>query len=161
MSSFIENEKKARRAAIWIIGATYEAVRKYKNIYRFRGYLGKLSFWLLFIGLVGIMGSFAYGGTKEIFVYRILALDWWANQVRPAMANARVLLGFSALVFIAEAIILIYDLFTMKNREISEEEQFARNNKLGSSSRISMWRKTCCRLNLESGWEESGFLAWW
>lgn len=124
-----------------VIGATYEAVRKYKNIYRFRGYLGKLSFWLLFIGLVGIMGSFAYGGTKEIFVYRILGLDWWAHQVRPAMANARVLLGFSALVFIAGAIILIYDLFTMKNREISEEEQFARNNKLGSSSRISMWRK--------------------
>lgn len=124
-----------------VIGAAYEAVRKYKNIYRFKEYLGKLSFWLLFLGLLGIMGSFAYGGTKQIYVYRILGLDWWGHHVRPAMANARVLLGFSAFIFLTGSLILIYDLMTMKSREISEQESEVLSAEYIPQKRIRWWSK--------------------
>lgn len=123
-----------------VIGAAYEGLRVIKGIDRFKEGLGKLSFWMMFGGLIGIVGAFAYGGTKQIYVYRILGLDWWAHHVRPAMAEARVLLGISAFVFILGAIIVIYDLFTLQDREIKGSHLMLMDNKVTAPSTISKIR---------------------
>jgi nitric oxide reductase subunit B len=125
-----------------VIGAAYEAIRQVKGIDKFRTYLSKLGFWLLFSGILGMVGSFAYGGTREIYVYRILGLDWWGHQVRPAMAEARALLGLFGFVFMVGAIIVIFDLITLKSREISSREQKALNLKLKSGYKIGIWKKS-------------------
>src|SRR5690606_15855756 len=49
-----------------VIGAAYEAIRIIKGIDRFNDRLSKLGFWLLFVGILGIVASFAFGGTKQI-----------------------------------------------------------------------------------------------
>ena len=122
-----------------VIGAAYEAVRQVKGINRFKDGLAKLGFWVLFVGLLGIVGSFAFGGTKQIFVYRVLGLDWWGHQVRPAMAAARVLLGLSAFTFILGAIITIYDILTLKDREIVEKDQKLYDAELVAPDNIKWW----------------------
>ncbi len=125
-----------------VIGAAYEAIRQVKGIGHFRTYLSKISFWLIFAGILGMVGSFAYGGTREIYVYRILGLDWWGHQVRPAMTEARALLGLFGFVFMVGAIIVIFDLLTLKNREISDEEQQVLNFKLISSAKFGPWKRS-------------------
>ncbi len=124
-----------------VIGAAYEAVRQIKGIDTFKDKLSKLGYWLLFSGLIGIVYSFSYGGTKEIYVYRILGLDWWGHHVRPAMSTGYALLGLSAVIFILGGIVMIYDLTTLKSREISDRERKALNSNVASPSKISRWRK--------------------
>ncbi|MCW5914588.1 MAG: cbb3-type cytochrome c oxidase subunit I [Chitinophagaceae bacterium] len=125
-----------------VIGAAYEAVRQIKGINRFKDGMSKLSFWMLFVGLSGIVGSFAFGGTKQIYVYRILGLDWWGHQIRPAMSQARVLLGVFAFLFVLGGIIVIYDLLTLKDRAISETNQKLLDSKLQTRGNISWWRRS-------------------
>lgn len=125
-----------------VIGAAYEAIRQIKGINRFKSGLGLLSFWTLFISILGIVFSFAYGGTKQIYVYRVLGLDWWGHHVRPAMAEARVMLGISAFIFIVGAIILIYDLLTLKNREIPEYNQQIIDSSLVAPQDINWWKRS-------------------
>lgn len=128
-----------------VIGAAYEAVRQVKNIERFNDKLSKLAFWLLFSGILGIVASFAYGGTKQIYVYRILGLDWWGHHIRPAMEEARVFLAIFAFMFTIGAIILIYDLLTLQDRKLSDREISALNNRLVTPSKISKWRSGMSR----------------
>lgn len=125
-----------------VIGAAYEAVRQAKGITRFKDHLSKLSFWLLFLGMMGMIGSFAFGGTREIYVYRVLGLDWWGHQVRPAMELPRALLGMFGFVFLIGAIILIYDLMTLKSREISEEQQRSLDFSLVSPKQLKTWNRS-------------------
>ena len=124
-----------------VIGAAYEGIRQVKGITRFKDHLSKLGFWLLFIGLLGLLSSFALGGTKEIYVYRILGLDWWGHHVRPAMALGRVFLGLFGFVFTIGAMITFYDLVTLKNRELTDREQNALNINLIYPAKLSAWKK--------------------
>src|SRR5690625_5125466 len=124
-----------------VLGASYEAFRQINGINRFKDHLSKLGFWLLFIGLIGIISSFAYGGTRESYVYRILGLDWWGHHGRPAMTLGMTMLGLFAFVFIIGAIITIYDLVTLKNRAISDEEQKTLDLKLVFLTQIGRWKK--------------------
>ncbi len=124
-----------------VFGAAYEAIRQYKEIDTFKDRLSKLGFWMMFGGLMGIISGFAIGGTKQIYVYRILGLDWWGHHIRPSMNLGQIILGVSAFVFILGANVLIFDLFTLKNRAISERERRLLNTNLSSPKRISSWRK--------------------
>lgn len=128
-----------------VIGAAYEVFRLVKGIDRFNERLGKLSFWLLFIGIVGIVASFAYGGTKQIYVYRILGLDWWGHHIRPAMAEARVFLGLFAFLFTIGAILVVYDLLTLETRKMTKKQILGQNARLTTPERISKWRKGISR----------------
>ncbi len=125
-----------------VIGVGYEAIRQIKGINKFNENLGKLAFWVMFIGLLGIVGSFAYGGSTQIYVYRILGLDWWGHHVRPAMGPARTLLGVSAFTFILGAILVIYDMLTLKARAINIKDQKLRDNRIVAPERISKWGKS-------------------
>lgn len=128
-----------------VIGAAYEAIRQVKDIERFNDKLSKLAFWMLFIGILGIVASFAYGGTSQIYIYRILGLDWWGHHVRPAMAGARAFLALFAFLFFIGAIVLIYDLLTLQNRKLSDREINAMNNTLTNPKSISRWKKGMSR----------------
>ncbi len=128
-----------------VIGAAYEAIRLVKGIKRVKDNLSKLAFWLVFSGLLGMVGAFVYGGTKQIYVYRILGLDWWGHHVRPAMAEARVYLGLFAFVFVIGTILILYDLFTLKSREMTEREMKAHNQKLVNPRALSRWEKAMSR----------------
>lgn len=128
-----------------VLGAAYEAVRLIKGINRFNDRLSKLAFWLLFIGITGIVASFAYGGTKQIYVYRILGLDWWGHHIRPAMAEARVFLGLFAFVFTIGSIIVIYDILTLKSRQLSRTEIKAINYSITQPNKLGRWDKAMTR----------------
>ncbi len=128
-----------------VIGASYEAVRVIKGIDRFNDKLSKLGFWMLFIGILGIVASFAFGGTKQIFIYRTLGLDWWGHHIRPAMAESRVFLVLFAFVFTIGTILIIYDLLTLKQRAIPERELKGINTRLVAPKKISGWRKAMTR----------------
>lgn len=122
-----------------VIGAAYEAVRQIKGIHRFKSTFGIISFWLLFVGLLGIVFSFAFGGTRQIYVYRVLGLDWWAHHVRPAMSDSRVMLVIAAFTFTAGAILVAYDLLTLKNREIPEFNFKLVTKKITAPAKLKWW----------------------
>src|SRR5699024_10304317 len=65
--------------------------------------------------------SFAYGGTVEVYVYRILGLDWFGGDVNPAMNIFKLTLPLFGALFAAGVIILIYDLFTLGERTAEME----------------------------------------
>ncbi|HYW34152.1 MAG TPA: cbb3-type cytochrome c oxidase subunit I, partial [Balneolaceae bacterium] len=123
-----------------VIGAAYEAIRQIKGIGRFKDQLSKLSFGLLFVGMLGMVGSFALGGTKEIYIYRVLGLDWWSHAVRPAMSLSRVLLAIFGVLFTIGVIILIYDLMTLENREIEAEQD--RFIQMEAPAQLGAWDKS-------------------
>lgn len=125
-----------------VIGAAYEGMRQYHGIKLFREHLAKLGFWMMFAGLLGIVTAFAIGGTTQIYVYRVLGLDWWGHHVRPAMSLGYTLLGIFAFVFILGAMVVIYDLLTIKYREISARETLMRTLNVKSPRRIDFWRKS-------------------
>ncbi|HUH47686.1 MAG TPA: cbb3-type cytochrome c oxidase subunit I [Arenibacter sp.] len=133
-----------------VLGAAYEGMRLVKGIDRFRSKLSILAFWTLFIGIIGIVASFAYGGTQQIYVYRILGLDWWGHHIRPAMAGARVFLSLFSFVFLIGAIMVIYDLLTLKNREYSRSEIKAVNRSIAKPNKLTFWTKGMRRF--EFGW---------
>lgn len=128
-----------------VIGAAYEGVRMYHKIDRFRDRLSKLGFWMVFCGIIGIVGSFAFGGTKQIYVYRILGLDWWGHHIRPAMAEARVFLGLFAFMFLIGAIVIIYDILTLKNRAYTQDELKSLDYNLSAPKRMKSWDKAMTR----------------
>jgi uncharacterized protein (DUF2249 family) len=111
---------------------------------------------MLFIGISGIVASFSYGGTKQIYVYRVLGLDWWGHHVRPAMAEARVFLGLFAFVFTLGAILVVYDLMTLQRRALSDKEIHGMNNRLINLDKFSRWRKGMSRFEFGT-W----FLSLW
>ncbi|HEY7877412.1 MAG TPA: cbb3-type cytochrome c oxidase subunit I, partial [Gemmatimonadaceae bacterium] len=98
------------------LGAAYFAVASMRDIPNFDQRLGKVAFWLVFIGMLGMTFSFALGGTVQIFDYRILGLDWFGGDILRAVTPFGVLLLLFAFVFTIGAAIVAFDLFTLGAR---------------------------------------------
>ncbi|HSQ64312.1 MAG TPA: cbb3-type cytochrome c oxidase subunit I [Polyangiaceae bacterium] len=105
-----------------VIGAAYVAIPAIHGIERFDERLSKLAFWTLLTGMLGMVLSFAAGGTIEAYVYRVLGLDWFGEQVRPAMAVPRAMLGIFGLLFATGAVTAVYDLTTIRSRALADDQ---------------------------------------
>lgn len=104
-----------------VIGGAYWAIPAVRGIDRFDERLAKTGFWLLLTALLGMTVSFALGGTVQIYIYRVLGLDWFGGEVRPALALSRAALMVFGLLFTTGAGVVIYDLFTLGHRARAEE----------------------------------------
>ncbi|HMM54360.1 MAG TPA: cbb3-type cytochrome c oxidase subunit I [Candidatus Desulfobacillus sp.] len=95
------------------IGAAYWAVPAVRKAPDFDQRLGKLGFWFLFTGILGMALSFAFGGMVQAYVIRILGLEWVGGDVAPAMGVFKLTLPLFGFLFAAGAAIVIYDLATL------------------------------------------------
>ncbi|HET8941509.1 MAG TPA: cbb3-type cytochrome c oxidase subunit I, partial [Rudaea sp.] len=98
------------------IAAAYYAVPIMRKVTNYDQRLGKLGFWLVLIGVLGLAFSFDIGGTVQIYVYRILGLHWFGGDVAPAMGVFKLLLPLFGLVFAVGALVVAYDLITLGRR---------------------------------------------
>lgn len=98
------------------IAAAYYAVPLMRNISTYDQRLGKVSFWLVFIGMLGMAFAFALGGTVQVFVYRTLGLDWFGGDVHQAMRFFKMLIPVFGSMFAIGAGLIVYDLMTMGHR---------------------------------------------
>lgn len=98
------------------LGTAYWAVPAMRKSLNFDQRLGKLGFWLVFTGMLGIAMSFAFGGTVQVYIYRILGLDWFGGDIAPAMGIHKLMLPLFGFLFAAGAATLIYDLITLGRR---------------------------------------------
>ena len=98
------------------IAAAYYAIPIMRKAQNYDQRLGKLAFWLVFTGILGMAFAFSIGGTVQVYVYRILGLDWFGGDVSPAMNVYKLMLPMFGLVFATGAGILAYDLFTLGRR---------------------------------------------
>ena len=98
------------------IGAAYWAVPTVRKVANFDQRLGKLAFWLVFTGMLGIALSFAFGGTIQVYVVRILGLDWYGGDVTSNMGIFKLTLPVFGLLFAAGVGTLVYDLATLGRR---------------------------------------------
>jgi nitric oxide reductase subunit B len=109
------------------IGAAYFAIPALRGARDFDQRLGKLAFWLVFTGMLGMTFAFAIGGTVQIFIYRVLGLDWFGGDVYPAMMLYRILVPVFGLIFTVGGGLVAFDLFTLGTRRriagVSEHEQ--------------------------------------
>ncbi|MBV2234965.1 MAG: cbb3-type cytochrome c oxidase subunit I [Sterolibacterium sp.] len=99
------------------IAGAYYAMPLLKQQTKFDQRLGKLAFWLVFIGILGMAFAFAIGGTIQVFHYRTLGLDWFGGDVFPAMGIYKLLVPFFGLVFLIGAGVIVYDLLTLDQRQ--------------------------------------------
>ncbi|HET7091071.1 MAG TPA: cbb3-type cytochrome c oxidase subunit I [Anaerolineae bacterium] len=99
-----------------VLGAAYVVVPAIRGIRRFDDRLSRAAFWLLLVGILGMMLSFALGGTIQVYIYRVLGIEWFGPVVRPAMEFWRGLLFVFGSLFAAGVIAVSYDLFTLKRR---------------------------------------------
>ena len=95
------------------IGAAYWAVAAIRNVPDFDQRLGRLGFWLLFIGMLGMAMSFAFGGMAHTFIARVLGLEWAGGDVGPAMGIFKLTLPLFGFLFTAGTVTVIYDLTTL------------------------------------------------
>ncbi len=95
------------------IAAAYYAIPIMRKVPNYDQRLGKLAFWLVFIGIMGMAFAFSIGGAVQVYVYRILGLDWFGGDVSPAMGIYKLMLPMFGLVFATGAGILAYDLITL------------------------------------------------
>ncbi len=98
------------------IAVAYYAVPIMRKVPHYDQRLGKLGFWLVLAGVLGMAFAFSIGGTIQIFVYRILGLDWFGGDVSPAMNLFKLLLPLCGLVFAVGAGLVVYDLITLGQR---------------------------------------------
>lgn len=98
------------------IAAAYYAIPLMRKVPDYDQRLGKLSFWLVFTGMLGISFAFAIGGTVQVFVYRSLGLDWFGGDVFPAMGFFRLLVPVFGVVFAIGTCLLVFDLLTLGHR---------------------------------------------
>ncbi|MCB1568156.1 MAG: cbb3-type cytochrome c oxidase subunit I [Xanthomonadales bacterium] len=98
------------------LGAAYYAIPVMRKALNFDQRLGKLAFWLLFVGMIGIALAFALGGSVQIYAYRTLGLDWFGGDVFPAMQVYKVFIPIFGVVFLAGVFVLVYDLATIGKR---------------------------------------------
>lgn len=103
------------------IAAAYYAVPLMRGV-AFDQKLGKLSFWLAFIGMLGMSFAFAIGGTIQVFMYRTLGLDWFGGDIFPAMQLYKSLVVLFGIIFSVGASLLIFDLLTMGLRTSSSTQ---------------------------------------
>ncbi len=98
------------------IAAAYFAIPIIRKVQNYDQRLGKLGFWLLLVGMLGIAFAFNLGGTVQIYVYRILGLDWFGGDVSRAMGVFKLLLPMFGLVFAVGTLVVTYDLITLGQR---------------------------------------------
>tara|TARA_R110002110_G_scaffold147570_3_gene338140 strand:- start:7005 stop:8708 length:1704 start_codon:yes stop_codon:yes gene_type:complete len=98
------------------LAAAYYAVPLMRGVRHFDQRLGKLSFWLVFSGMLGMAFAFAIGGTIQVFVYRTLGLDWFGGDISNAMLGTKIMIPIFGLAFAIGVGILVYDLFTIGHR---------------------------------------------
>lgn len=98
------------------LAAAYYAVPIMRKAPHFDQRLGKLGFWLVFLSVLGLAFAFSIGGTVQIYVYRILGLDWYGGDVYRSMGVFKLMLPIFAIIFMAGALTLIYDLITLGQR---------------------------------------------
>ncbi|MCC7058846.1 MAG: cbb3-type cytochrome c oxidase subunit I, partial [Burkholderiaceae bacterium] len=98
------------------LSAAYFAIPAVRGIREFDQRLGKLGFWLVLAGMLGMSLAFALGGTVQIFVYRTQALDWFGGDLFTAMMPYQVLIPVFGFVFTIGAIVVVYDLLTLGAR---------------------------------------------
>lgn len=99
------------------IAAAYYAVPIMRGATGFDQRLGRLAFWLVFTGMLGLAFAFAIGGTVQVFVYRTLGLDWFGGDVNRAMMFAKVMVPAFGILFTAGVCLLVYDLLTVGMRK--------------------------------------------
>ncbi|WP_108471050.1 cbb3-type cytochrome c oxidase subunit I [Rhodanobacter thiooxydans] len=98
------------------IAAAYFAVPIMRKVTNYDQRLGKLGFWLVLVGMLGMAFAFNLGGTVQIYVYRILGLDWFGGDVARSMGVFKLLLPLFGVVFAVGAVVVAYDLFTLGRR---------------------------------------------
>jgi len=98
------------------LAAAYFAIPAVHGIGKFDQRLGKLGFWLLFLGMLGMSLAFALGGTVQVYEMRILGLDWFGADLRRAMLPYQILVPVFGFVFAIGAIVVVYDLLTLGAR---------------------------------------------
>jgi nitric oxide reductase subunit B len=98
------------------LSAAYYAVPLMRGIRDFDQRLGKLGFWMVFTGMLGLGFAFAIGGTIQVFVYRTLGLDWFGGDVSNAMHIAKVQVPIFGLIFATGAGLVVFDLLTLGHR---------------------------------------------
>lgn len=129
------------------LGAAYAILPPILGAQRYDDRISRTSFWLLFVGILGMALSFTLGGTVQVYVYRILGLDWFGAVLRPAMQFWRGMLFVFASLFASGVIAMCYDLFTLKQRALSSKS----NSGLGVKSQSTWWRRPVTTLEI-SGW---------
>ncbi|HRO26528.1 MAG TPA: cbb3-type cytochrome c oxidase subunit I, partial [Luteimonas sp.] len=98
------------------IAAAYYAVPLMRGVANFDERLGRLAFWLVFIGMLGMAFAFALGGTVQVFAYRTLGLDWFGGDIFPAMQFFKILVPVFGGIFSIGALLIAYDLITVGYR---------------------------------------------
>ena len=100
------------------IAAAYYIVPILRKVPDFDPRLGKLGFWLVLVGVLGMAFAFAVGGTVQIYVYRVLGLDWFGGDVFTAMGIFKLIVPLFGVVFAIGVGILAYDIFTLGDRRL-------------------------------------------
>lgn len=98
------------------LSAAYYAVPLMRGVRDFDQRPGRLAFWLVFTGMLGMAFAFAIGGTVQVFVYRTLGLDWFGADVSQAMQIAKLQVPVFGLIFTIGVGLLVYDLLTLGHR---------------------------------------------
>jgi nitric oxide reductase subunit B len=119
------------------LAAAYYAIPIMRKVPRYDQRLGKLGFWLVFLSMLGMAFAFSIGGTVQIYVYRILGLDWFGGDIYRSMGVFKLMLPLFGVVFMAGALTVVYDLITLGQRVQTP----ARFVAYASSERLTGWRK--------------------
>ncbi|WP_246120747.1 cbb3-type cytochrome c oxidase subunit I [Luteimonas granuli] len=99
-----------------VIAAAYYAIPLMRGAPGFDERLGKIAFWLVFTGMLGMGFAFALGGTVQVFAYRTLGLDWFGGDIFPAMNFFKVLVPLFGTVFAVGTVLIVFDLATVGYR---------------------------------------------
>ncbi len=98
------------------LSAAYYVVPIMRGIEHFDQRAGRLAFWLVFTGMLGLGFAFAIGGTIQVFVYRTLGLDWFGGDIAPAMQVTKIMVAIFGFVFAIGVCLLVFDLLTLGYR---------------------------------------------
>lgn len=124
------------------IAAAYYAVPAMRGIKAYDQRLGRLGFWLLFTGMLGIALAFAMGGTAQVFINRTLALNWFGGDLYPALAFYKGLILVFGLVFATGTAVVAYDLVTLGLRRTSPASAFVHDDAgIGGGHTITRWSR--------------------
>ena len=134
------------------LAAAYYAMPIIRKVPHYDQRLGKLGFWLVFTGVLGLAFAFSIGGTVQVYVYRILGLDWFGGDIYRSMGVFKLMLPIFGLVFVAGALTIMYDLITLGQRVQTPAGTF--DHDVTADRRVTGWRKPL------TGFEAGIWLLW-
>ncbi len=123
------------------IAAAYYAVPLMRGIKDYDQRLGKLAFWLVFTGMLGIALAFAMGGTAQVFIGRALALNWFGGDLYPAMGFFKGMIPVFGTVFAIGTCVIVFDLMTMGHRIPSATATLAHPDALSRGRGLTGWSR--------------------